>query len=301
MLTKNQKHAYLIMAHGNVKQLKILLSVLDDVRNNIFIHWDKKSEELDETFLLSDIKYSRVYIVPSMSVSWAGYTQVLCQLNLWEFAAKTQEHAYYHLISGVDLPIKTQDEIHEYFNAQDNKQFIHFVEHSYDYYERIQYYYFFQDLYGRNYKRLIYIGFYLFDMVSVRLQKLLKLNRLSGESVKIYKGTNWCSITHELVTYILSQRDWIEKTCKYGRYSDEVFVHTLVKNSRFANQVYTPLNEKPADMALRKIDWDRGLPYTYKTEDYDMLVNTGCLFARKFSADVDINIIEKIVNKIANT
>ena len=32
----NKKHAYLIIAHNNWKQLSLLLSVLDDERNDIF-------------------------------------------------------------------------------------------------------------------------------------------------------------------------------------------------------------------------------------------------------------------------
>lgn len=38
----NNKHAYLIMAHQNFEQLAILLELLDDIRNDIFIHVDKK-------------------------------------------------------------------------------------------------------------------------------------------------------------------------------------------------------------------------------------------------------------------
>ena len=33
----NKKHAYLIIAHNNWKQLSLLLSVLDDERNDIYI------------------------------------------------------------------------------------------------------------------------------------------------------------------------------------------------------------------------------------------------------------------------
>ena len=36
----NKKHAYLIIAHNNWKQLSLLLSVLDDERNDIYIHID---------------------------------------------------------------------------------------------------------------------------------------------------------------------------------------------------------------------------------------------------------------------
>lgn len=36
------KHAYLIMAHNRPEMLKRLVDALDDERNDIFIHFDKK-------------------------------------------------------------------------------------------------------------------------------------------------------------------------------------------------------------------------------------------------------------------
>ena len=37
------KHAYLILAHSQFKQLAFLVSLLDHQNNDIFIHVDKKS------------------------------------------------------------------------------------------------------------------------------------------------------------------------------------------------------------------------------------------------------------------
>lgn len=37
------KHAYCIMAHGNWKQLQMLVNMIDDGRNDIYLHVDAKS------------------------------------------------------------------------------------------------------------------------------------------------------------------------------------------------------------------------------------------------------------------
>ena len=53
------KHAYLIMAHSDWNMLNTLLELIDDKRNDIYIHIDKKS-----TFDLHNIystKYSKYY------------------------------------------------------------------------------------------------------------------------------------------------------------------------------------------------------------------------------------------------
>lgn len=43
----SKKHAYLILAHSEPEILGILVSLLDDERNDIFIHIDKKSNIMD--------------------------------------------------------------------------------------------------------------------------------------------------------------------------------------------------------------------------------------------------------------
>lgn len=42
-----KKHAYLIMAHNNWKILEKLLILLDDKRNDIYLHIDLKSDFID--------------------------------------------------------------------------------------------------------------------------------------------------------------------------------------------------------------------------------------------------------------
>lgn len=39
------KHAYLIMAHGNWKILELLLKLLDFENNDIFLHIDEKAKK----------------------------------------------------------------------------------------------------------------------------------------------------------------------------------------------------------------------------------------------------------------
>jgi len=50
--------------------------------------------------------------------------------------------------------------------------------------------------------------------------------------------------------------------------------------------------------ALRHIDWNRGLPYVWHKNDYNELINCNDLFARKFSSEVDRDIIDLIYNQL---
>lgn len=53
---------------------------------------------------------------------------------------------------------------------------------------------------------------------------------------------------------------------------------------------------------MRLIDWSRSAdgssPYTFTAEDYDMMMQSGKLWARKVSEDVDGSIIERIYQTI---
>jgi hypothetical protein len=42
------KHAYLIIAHNNKRILEILLSMQDDIRNDIYLRVDARSNLLDD-------------------------------------------------------------------------------------------------------------------------------------------------------------------------------------------------------------------------------------------------------------
>jgi hypothetical protein len=45
---------------------------------------------------------------------------------------------------------------------------------------------------------------------------------------------------------------------------------------------------------LRLIDWKRGKPYVWRSEDYEEILHSSCLFARKFDQRTDSAVIMKI-------
>lgn len=100
------KHAYLIMAHGNFELLEKLLRQIDDPRNDIYIHIDKKVAHFDFYYFQRICVYSQVIFTNKrINVKWGHSSQVKTEMSLYEMAAQRQ-YAYYHLISGVDLCLK---------------------------------------------------------------------------------------------------------------------------------------------------------------------------------------------------
>ena len=108
------KHAYLIVAHSNFDVLETSLSMLDCKDNDIFVHIDRKVEYS----IKYKCKFSNLYLIPEderIDVRWADVTIIYAELALYRMAFNTNNYDYFHLMSGMDLPIKSQKYIHEFF------------------------------------------------------------------------------------------------------------------------------------------------------------------------------------------
>lgn len=296
-----EKHAYLIMAHNNFDLLQKELYLLDDERNDIFIHIDKKAKNVDQAYITEKVKKAKVYFIPRRSIKWAAYSGIQCEIDLLKAAVEKGTHAYYHLLSGADLPLQSQDEIYAFFEEHKGKEFVSFdrpVPREQDM-KRIRKYYFFQDIYGRNRRNPFCILLFGMDKVLGKFQDILKTDRYRKvENFHIQKGPNWFSITQDLACTVIEKERWIRKYFRYTRSGDEVFLQTLVNSSKYKRQLYQNGYTKQTNACLRKIDWGRGKPYTWQLQDYEELVHSGCLFARKFDPKVDAEIIEKIVRDV---
>lgn len=79
-----------------------------------------------------------------------AYSQIECELALLKAAVK-RNYNYYHLISGLDFPLKSQDYIHEFFDKNDGKEYIQFQQPKIKQrnLERVMYYYPFQEKVGK--------------------------------------------------------------------------------------------------------------------------------------------------------
>lgn len=288
------RHAYMIMAHGNLAGLDKLLLVLDDAQNDLYVHIDLKCKDFNADKFIQHIQNARIWFVDRVKVNWAGYSQIKAELLLLKEATK-EHHQYYHLMSGVDFPLKTQLEIRQFFSANNGTEYIRFDENanqSGDFLDRVRYFYFFQDEIGRNRgkicRRLLQIQRFL-----LVLQKRLKIDRTRSSKYRMYKGTNWFSITHKMAIFVLQNENYIKKHFRFCLGADEVFLHTLAMAS--------PYKEQIVNNCLRYIDWGRGDPYVFTDNDYDELIENKNLFARKFNYEKDPMVIDKLFVYLTKT
>ena len=291
---QSDRHAYLILCHNNFNVLCKLLSAIDDERNDIYIHIDKKTKQVPFPQIKDSICKSQLVFIKRLPVNWGDYSQIKAELALLNEATKSP-HSYYHLISGVDFPLKTQNYIHTFFIKNMGKQFIsvdYCEERRVEFTDRIRYYYPFQDIIGRNRGKFIAACEILQNSL-LALQNRLHVDRTKSCPIQICKGSNWFSITHDFALYLLKQMPLIDKHFSKSLCADELFLQSIAYAS--------PYKDSIVNSNMRLIDWHRGKPYTFLLSDYEQLITSDHLFARKFDENVDMDIVFKLFEHIQNS
>ena len=279
-----QKHAYLIMAHGDFALLQCLARALDDPRNDLFIHIDAKVSNLPE---VRTEKAGAYMLKDRIDVRWGDVSQIETELLLFKTAITNGPYTYYHLLSGVDLPLKNQDYIHCFFETHAGKEFIGFAETvlTPEIIRKVQRWHLFPRHFrdGGLFIRLLRSAF-------LRLQEVAGIRR--NRDIAFCKGANWVSVTEDFAQYFLSREAWVRKVFSHTFCADEMVLQTLCWNSSFRQRLYDTSDEWRGN--LRLIGWKNGRLQDWQAADYDLIADSDALFARKFNAS-DMGFIERVL------
>lgn len=295
------RHAYLIIAHNDPKHFKLLIETLDDPRNDIYVHIDSKTQ-------LSDYQYgggysgnsNLIFIKDRIDVRWGDPSQIEAELKLFRAAYDPKEpdkYSRFHLLSGVDFPLKSQDYIHEFFEIHPDKEFLEILSTTDDG----------QDLepeirkkcglynvflpYIRHKNKMVAKSANLIRRAFMAFQLLLGVNRkYPWEELK--KGSNWASLTPAFVGELLRNEDTIRHAFRMTHCSDEIYKQTIAVAKGY--KLYDGGN-------MRYIDFARGTrqsPYTFRESDFKELIGRKELFARKFSSTLSGNLAARILKTL---
>lgn len=288
------RHAYMIMAHHRADLLQLLIDALDDVRNDIIIHIDKKSDMCQDYF---SVKHSRLFFVDRISVNWGGYTQVECEYRLMRKALSVGHHSYYHFLTGVNFPLWNQDHIHEFFDKHEGNEFIGF-DHGADFSLRIKYYVPFSE-----YGKLTGISGKMIQFtrdVFKWVQDFFGIDGREKTDYDIQKGCAYFSITEGLLKVIIDHEDEMKKLMLHTICCDEVFVQTIAYNSKYKDKIFSLNNEWEG--CLRELAWPSNVSgehpgWNFSMKDIDFLLRSNNLFAMKFESPDGITVINAIKEK----
>lgn len=258
------------------------------IREMIFICTLTKKHPPPREHFLQIVSHSRIFFTKQFNIVWGGTQMMECTLSMLT-QAHTIGYSHYHLISGVDFPIKSQDYIHNFFLERPKQQFIGFdwAGISSDrFIDRVKYYHLLINVIG---KRESHSALHRFltkiEDISLAVQHKLHINRISYD---FYKGSSWFSITHDAVTAIIKAQSSILKRYRFGANTDEIWLQTFIKNSGFSTHL--------AESNMRYIKWIQGnpSPEILTMADYDDLCTSEMLFARKFDWNVDNEVVLRL-------
>lgn len=278
------KYAILILAHKNIVQLSRLVERLNK-DFDVYIHADQKWD-IDISIFKN---YKNVFFVKRHSVNWGSYIQIKATIELFK-AASNKGYTFYMLISGHDLPLKSNHSIIEFIKSNINTSFVNseifpkkeWKDHNGGY-ERIEYYFgvdFKSNFIGKVKRKFISM-IYRFQKKFNRKRKLFP--------IQYYGGWNWVNLNAEAMNYViafLKNNPGYIKTFKYTYCADEIWLQTILLNSPL-----TIINDNK-----RYTDWEIGAyhPKLLQMKDWTKIQNSDDLFARKFDENVDNEIIDKI-------
>ena len=273
------KQAYLILAHNEPELLSLLVERLDDVRNDIYIHFDRKLS------ILPDIKtqHAGLYILEDrVDVRWADVSMLEAEYKLFHAVVDSGcQYSHHHLISGVDLPLKNQDYIHSFFAQHQGKEFVGLHQRPMNSHaDRALHYWhpFTRSFRGSG---CVFAIKRILRYLVVQTQVLLGIRR--NTTIPFHKGGQWVSITRELIDYLLEQEDRAFTIFSRTFGADEYFVPTLIWDTPFMEHLFDATDESRG--AMRYIGWRAdGQLIDFTPQDLPALQQTEYLFARKFNS-----------------
>ncbi|QKG57439.1 glycosyltransferase [Hymenobacter sp. BRD128] len=277
------KIAHLIMAHKNPDQLGRLLTALQHDDFYFFIHLDSKCDFKDYEHLASQ---PRVEFTPRrFAVRWASYrfTHAILE-GTRAILASGQPFDFINLLSGQDYPIKPAATIHDFFARHKGYSFLSFESEGSPWWQhatsRIEQYHttYFQ-----------FKGQYLLQ----RFLNLVLPRRQFPLPYALYGGSDgsWWTLDAACAAYLVKFIDEHPRLRWFSMFtwgSDEFLIATVLMNSAFKSSI---INEN-----YRYIDWSAGgaNPRLLTTDDFPKLAHAHKLFARKFDADHDHNLLNLV-------
>lgn len=267
------RHGYLIMGHGERKVLGELIRRIDDPRNDIYVHLDRKAPFERAEY---EPKQANIhYLTERIDAAWGDFSLVEIEMALLKEALAHGEYEYLHLVSGVDLPVKSQDTIHAECEANPERLYIGYAKNVGK-----------GELEWRSQHRFLFPRRFRSRNILIRgVRKIAaRMESLCGKrrcELEMRKGAQWWSITGEFARYLIGKEDYIRENFKGTYCADEMVVQTLCWNSDYSGDVYRMDDEFRG--CRRYIPWENGELRELRGEDFERMRGEEYWFARKFS------------------
>jgi Core-2/I-Branching enzyme len=277
--------ACILMAHKGPQQIERFINKFSGLPFDFYLHIDKKIE-IEPFEYIS--RMPQVYlIIKRVSVRWASYSYIVALLNsLKQVLESGIRYDFISIMSGQDYPIKPVMDIYYTLEKNPGRNFICYDEGS--------------EWWGHAISRVSKYHFTNFSFRGrYRIQFLV--NALLPERkfplpYQLYGGPRAMCMTlsSECADFVLSFIESDKRLRRFIRFTwgpDEFIIPTIIMNSNFKQSV--------VNNNFYYIDWSKGgvNPKTLRTDDYDLLLASDKLLARKFDIMEDSVILDMLDKK----
>lgn len=283
------KKAYIILAHKNPLQLQRLVRALDDGSSHFFLHIDGRTGIDPFTDLLHSQKH--ISILPRVKTEWGGLGLVNAVMNGLK-AATQPGNTFDHIIllSGQDYPIKSKEQINAFLAKNTDKIFLEYFPLPFPAKWKPG-----GGLYRVN---KYFMGLKIHQRYAAKAANLMgtlfpPARRKTYGDMKPFAGSMWWVISAAAARYITG---FVEENPGYARFHrftfapDELFFHMILLNAKNEKIRSSIINND-----LHFIRWkDKGSahPEILTKKDFGELMRSDALFARKFDASADAEILD---------
>ncbi|MBD2388336.1 beta-1,6-N-acetylglucosaminyltransferase [Cylindrospermum sp. FACHB-282] len=312
--------AYIVLAHKYPEQLIRLIIRLSTEKTYFFVHIDQRMNSKAYQQIVREISHiSNVFFLKRRKCYWGDYSLVAATLEGFkEIFSRNIDFDWLILLSGQDYPIKSNSQIQEFLRKNIGKSFVDYFplprpenlspKWTNGGFDRINYWHFclFNQRFVFPGKRRLntYYAYHvkptILDRIISRLWFCLVLffpiKRKFPQGFQPLAGSQFWCLSRECGEYIynfIQQNPTFVNFFNYVDVPDEIFFQTIILNS--------PIRTTVINNNLWYMDWQNpnpNLPAILGENDLDKLINSSCLFARKFDAYQDIEILNSLDKQI---
>lgn len=262
------KIAYFIMAHHKPQEFLRLLNAIYVPEHIYLIHIDAKADDLlHETARLLSQDNQNIYMLPSRSLTWGGWSLVQAEIDaIRELLHLHGDWTHYINLSGQDFPLMSQSRIMESIDT------------------------------GKNYITIKEMTFERRNLEKYFVEEAGEVRSLGDRppfeqyfpTMKPFTGTQWKVLTRQFAEFAVNS-PLAFRLQDYFRYTfipDENYFATLIENSDFRDTVinnhfrYILMNEREDLPGVASAD-------VLRTDDIPYMLSSKQWFARKFDLEVD--------------
>ncbi|WP_416444076.1 beta-1,6-N-acetylglucosaminyltransferase [Leeuwenhoekiella sp. A16] len=291
---------YFILAHKKPYQVQELIDLLDDEKSMFFIHIEKK---VDITSFKKICNENVLFLEKRFKCGWGSFNLVKATLSGFEeisaYMKRKEPSSTYHilLLSGEDLPLKSNNDISVFLEKNITKSFIKYWKLPYEgWYKgglfRLENVYYFNYL---KYPTLNYKINRLIKKLGIKSLKPAEKLKKSQPHLHFYGGTQWMIISQDLTDFIVqisTKNIKFLNNFKYSLAPDEIYFQTLVNN--FVHN----LEIENTATHLVKFNSHKPHPEYLTVKDLQEANLDEFIFARKFDQNENADTIKFILNSI---